>query len=102
MAPDPDERFAIEGDPEDALRGLLAPEQAREFTVRIGEQQQSIEYEAGRATHPDSTPLYRLTEWTGVARDKDDAIEQGLAAFEAEHGERPKGQFSVHVVPAQT
>ena len=91
-----DERFKIEGDPEDALRNVLGG-QPRRFTVRIGEQQRNAEYDG---SDPDSTPVYRLTEWTGPARDKDDAIEQGYAAFEVEHGERPQGQYSVHVTPA--
>jgi hypothetical protein len=92
-----DERFTIEGDPEDALRGLMEP---REYTVRIGEQHGSAEYDGTPPRDMDPTPEFRVFEWTGSAPDKDDAIEQAHVAFAAKHGERPKGPYSVHVIPS--
>lgn len=95
-ARNPDERFLVDGAREDDGPGGGQP---RKFTVRIGEQQRSAEYGGGR--DPDSSPLYRLTEWTGPARDKDQAVELAEAAFEAEHNAPPKGPYSVHVTPLE-
>lgn len=83
-----DERFAIEGDPEDALRGLLGGGAGRyEVRLNVGERGQDVP--PATTGEGITAPGTRPSIWTGDATDRADALEQALAAFEAEYGDRP-------------
>jgi hypothetical protein len=68
-----DERFKVEGDPEDALRALMDTGKLPEFSVRL----------------TDAAGGPRVFDWRGNAPDAEAAKEAALDAWAKHYGERP-------------
>jgi hypothetical protein len=83
-----DERFAIEGDPEDALRGLLGGG-AGQYEVQLNVGERGMDVPTATTDGGAATPITRPLTWTGEATGRENALEQALDAFEAEYGDRP-------------
>jgi hypothetical protein len=90
MAEDPDERFKIEGDPEDALRSLMGTGSLPEFHVSLSEADGAADYPEGAPAPNAPTPAYRVFEWTGHAPSPEAANEAALDAWAKHYGERPR------------
>ena len=84
--PDPDERFQIEGDPEDALRSLMDTGKLPEWTVSLSEAQGHVEYPEGPAADGDPGPVFRAYEWRGNAPDQEGALAQAKDAWAKHYG----------------
>jgi hypothetical protein len=97
MADDPlDERFVIEGDPEEALRGILKTPQ-RLYEVVMSERRQDADYSGDAPTDTAALSPYVHTKiWTGNAASDGDAHDKAWASWRAEYGE-PTGQTATEV-----
>ena len=92
-----DERSVLDGDPEDAPRGPLSTEP--EFLVQIAEAEAGQDFPEGPRGENDPTPLLRVSEWQGRAKDRDAALQSGCAAFEQEFGELPTNyRATIHII----
>lgn len=84
-----DERFKIEGDPEDALRSLMETGALPEYKVQIAEAEGSAEFPEGAPAPTEPTPSFRIFDWSGTVPDRDAALEAALDAFSKRYGDRP-------------
>jgi len=89
MADRRDERFSIEGDPEDALRSLLDTGKLPEWTVSLSEAEGREDYPEGPVAPNEPTPAFRVFEWRGNAPDAEGARAAALDAWAKHYGERP-------------
>jgi hypothetical protein len=88
MTKDPDERFVIEGDPEDALRSLLG-DPLREYQVLIMESTRTTDAPRPAPGPTEPTPYFRSVSWTGPAASPEAAVAATWGAWDAKHDERP-------------
>jgi hypothetical protein len=96
--PDPDERFAIEGDPEETLRGLLGVEgqgQQREYEVLMTEDKREKDV-SGQPI--DDEDYIRTKVWRGPAANDEAAHDTAWAAWRYDFGE-PTGPTTTRVHP---
>jgi hypothetical protein len=90
MADQRDERFKIEGDPEDVLKSLMDTGRPPEFVVTLTEAEGSRDFPEGPTPANEPTPDFRVFEWRGHVPDAEAANEAALDAWAKKYGERPR------------